>query len=225
MPNKLTKPSLEHLKRLTDDTGLLQHAKFIIPDRSNGYCTDDTARAVVVMTKYYKQYPEPEALRLFEIYLAFLYHALKPDKTVYNFMDYDRNWKQNKPAGDALGRSVWAFGSVISSPPDPAYVPVVREFFNDTSKHIPKMSPRGMAYSMLGLAECLRQFPNAKETKELKCAICGEQTGCSQCEFQDDCDRDLVSGLCICKKCFDSKDSFALYKDAVKKNYTLNIKQ
>jgi len=64
----------------------------------------------------------------------------------------------------------------------------------------------------------------SKEIKELKCAICGGQTGCSQCEFQDDCDRDLVSGLCICKKCFDSKDSFALYKDAVKKN-ALNIKQ
>jgi hypothetical protein len=63
----------------------------------------------------------------------------------------------------------------------------------------------------------------AKETKELKCAICGGQAGCPQCEFQDDCDRDLVSGLCICKKCFDSKDSFVLYKNAVKN--MLNVKQ
>ena len=66
----------------------------------------------------------------------------------------------------------------------------------------------------------------SKEIKELKCAVCGGQAGCSQCEFQDDCDRDLVSGLCICKKCSDSKDSFVLYKDAVKKNFALlNINQ
>jgi hypothetical protein len=167
MPKKTTKPSLEHLERLTDETGLIQHAKFIIPDRLNGYCTDDNARAAIVMAKYLKKYPaEPQALKLFEIYLSFLYHALKHDKTVHNFMDYNRNWK-NDELGDALGRSIWAFGSIISSPPDDAYVPVVREFFEDASKHIPQMSLRGMAYSMLGQTECLARFPDAKETKEL----------------------------------------------------------
>jgi hypothetical protein len=66
----------------------------------------------------------------------------------------------------------------------------------------------------------------SKEVKELKCIVCGGQAGCAQCEFQDDCDRDVVSGLCICKKCSDSKDAFALYQDSVKKNFALlNLKQ
>jgi hypothetical protein len=168
MPNKSKKPSLEHIARLTDDTGLIQHAKFIIPDRFNGYCTDDNARAAIVMAKYLKKYPaEPQGLKLFEIYLSFLYHALKADKTVHNFMDYNRNWKSDEPVGDALGRSIWAFGAIIASPPDDAYVPVVREFFEDSSKHTPQMSLRGMALSMLGQAECLSRFPDATETKDI----------------------------------------------------------
>lgn len=164
---KLPQPSLEHLKRLTDDTGLLQHAKFIIPERQNGYCTDDNARAIVAMTKYYKQYPEPEALKLFEIYSAFLYHALKPDGTVYNFLDYNRKWRTGESQHDALGRSIWAFGSVIASPPDSAYIPVIREFLDNASRHILSMPPRGMAYSILGLADCLQQFPDESEIKKL----------------------------------------------------------
>ena len=168
MPNKPKKPSLEHLARLTDETGLIQHAKFIIPDRFNGYCTDDNARAAIFMAKYLQKYPaEPQGLKLFEIYLSFLYHALKHDKTVYNFMDYNRNWKGDEPVSDALGRTIWAFGSIIASPPDTAYVPVVKEFFEDSSNHIPQMSPRGMGYSILGQAEYLKQFPDAKEAKEL----------------------------------------------------------
>jgi uncharacterized protein YyaL (SSP411 family) len=168
---KLLKPSLEHLNRLTDDTGLLQHAKYIIPDRSNGYCTDDNARAIVAMTKYYKQYPEPEALKLLETYLAFLYHALKPDGTVYNFFDYNRNWHLSKSEYDALGRTIWAFGSVIAAPPNPDYTPVIKEFLYDTSKHIPSMPSRSIAYSIFGLSECLKKFPNDRQaTKSLTIA-------------------------------------------------------
>jgi len=165
--NKLPKPSLEHLQRLTDDTGLLQHAKYIIPDRLNGYCTDDNARALIAVTKYYKQYPEPEVLRLFEIYLAFLYHALKPDKMVYNFLDYNRKWRTGEPQHDALGRTIWAFGSVIAAPPNDDYIPVIKEFFFDALNHISSMPPRGMAFSIFGLSEFLSKFPEDAQAIEL----------------------------------------------------------
>lgn len=63
------------------------------------------------------------------------------------------------------------------------------------------------------------------DVKELKCIVCGGPAGCAQCEFQDDCDRGLVSELCICKKCNESKDPFGAYRDAVKKNFPLlNLK-
>jgi uncharacterized protein YyaL (SSP411 family) len=163
----LSKPPLEHLKRLTDDTGLLQHAKYIIPDRLNGYCTDDNARALVVMTKYYKRYPELDALNLFEIYLSFLYHALKPDKTVYNFFDYSRNWRIDEPQHDTLGRAVWAFGTVIASPPNDDYIPFLKEFFCDTSNHLSTLPPRGLAYSVFGLSEFLSKYPDDRQANEL----------------------------------------------------------
>jgi len=168
---KPPKPSLEHLKRLTDDTGLLQHAKYIVPDRQNGYCTDDNARALTVVSRYLKSYPDPQAGKLFEIYLAFLYHALKPDKTVYNFLDNSRKWRTGESEHDALGRTIWAFGSVIADPPNDDYIPFVKEFLFDASQHIPSLPLRGIAYSMLGLSEFLRKFPNdSRSTKLLNIA-------------------------------------------------------
>ena len=164
---KLPKPSLEHLKRLTDDTGLLQHAKYIIPDHRNGYCTDDNARALIVVAKYLKRYHDQQAKKLLDIYLAFLYHALKPDKTVYNFLDYSRKWRVSESQHDALGRTVWAFGSIIAAPPNQDYNPVIKEFLYDTAKHIPSMPPRSIAYSILGMSECLNKFPNDRQTIEL----------------------------------------------------------
>ena len=161
---KLPKPSLKHLNRLTDDTGLFQHAKYIIPDRFNGYCTDDNARALIVVTKHLKRYRDQQAKKLFDIYLAFLYHALKPDKTVYNFLDYNRKWRTGESQHDALGRTVWAFGSVIADPPNQDYIPIIKEFFYDSAKHIPSMPLRSIAYSILGLSECLKKFPNDSQT-------------------------------------------------------------
>lgn len=163
---KLPKPPLEHLKRLTDDTGLLQHAKYIIPDRQNGYCTDDNARALIVTTKYYKKYPEPEVLRLLETYLSFLYHALKPDKTVYNFLNYNRKWETGESEHDALGRTIWAFGTVTAWPPDDGYIPVTKEFFYDTCNHISSLPAKSASYAILGLSEFLEKFPKDKQATE-----------------------------------------------------------
>ncbi len=165
--DELPKPSLEHLERLTDDTGLLQHAKYIIPERLNGYCTDDNARALVVITKYLKKYNEPQARKLFDIYLAFLYHSLKPNKTVHNFLEYNKSWRIDEPEHDTLGRAVWAFGTVIASSLNDNYLRFVKEFFGDTSNHIPSMPLRGAAYSIFGLYEFLTKFPKDKHILEL----------------------------------------------------------
>jgi hypothetical protein len=161
----LPKPSLEHLERLTDDTGLFQHARFIVPDRLNGYTTDDTTRALIVTAKFYKLYPEPDALRLFEIYMAFICHALKTDGTAHNFMDYNRNWRTGETEHDSLGRTLWALGSVIASPPSPLYISISKEFFAEAAKHIPILSPRGMSYAILGLVDYLHAFPQEDEIK------------------------------------------------------------
>jgi len=164
---ELPEPPLGHLIKMTDDTGLIQHAKFTIPDREHGYCTDDNARAMLVMAKYYKQYADKQSLRLFEIYLSFTCHAQREDGTMHNFMDYNRNWQHPEPDHDATSRGLWAFGAVMAAAPAPMYLSIIKERFDRAAKHIPEFSPRGMAYSIFGLSDYLQQFPGASETKRL----------------------------------------------------------
>ena len=162
----LPEPSLEHLKRLTDDTGLYQHAKFIIPDRKEGYCTDDNARAVIVMARYYAHYPQPEALRLFDTYLSFILHSQKRDGSIRNFLNFNRTWRKNEPPNDALGRVLWALGTVVAKPPLPSYKPLAAEYFDKSIRHLQEQRPRGMAYSILGMSDYLKQIPDSGDIKQ-----------------------------------------------------------
>jgi len=163
---EVPEPSLDHLKNLTDNTGLYQHAKFTVPNREYGYCTDDNARAVIIMTEYYAQYPEPQALRLFDIYLSFILHSQNSDGSVRNFMNFDRTWRRDEPVNDALvGRVLWAFGTVMAKPPSPSYLSVIKDCFDKSVKYVGKQFPRGMAYSILGMSDYLKQFPGASDIK------------------------------------------------------------
>ena len=176
----LPRPSLEHLHRLTDDTGLFQHAKFTIPLRSEGYTTDDNARALIVAIKHYALYREPalrrglaigktgggpETLQLIDRYLSFVLDACNEDGTVRNFMDFDRTWHKAEPVHDAIGRVIWAFGTVLAQPPSEIYVPITQERIDIAMPLIKRQYPRGMAYSILGLAGYLKQCPDADDVK------------------------------------------------------------
>ena len=162
---EVPEPSLEHLKKLTDSTGLYQHAKFTLPNREYGYCTDDNARAVIAMIKYYAQYPEPEVLELLDIYLAFTIHSQTDEGLVRNFMDFNRTWWEKEPAHDAFGRVLWALGTVMAKPPTPAYLSISKDCFDKSVQHVQKQLPRGMAYSILGMSHYLEQFPGASDIK------------------------------------------------------------
>ena len=162
---EVPEPSLDHLRNMTDDTGLIQHAKFMLPDRDHGYCTDDNTRAVVAMVKYNAQYSDPEALKLFNTYLSFICHAQRENGTFHNFMSYDRRWFGTEPDHDGLGRALWAFGSVIEQPPLPEWIPIIKDFFDRSAPHIPNLSLRGKAYAIFGMQSYLKQFPGASDVK------------------------------------------------------------
>ncbi len=162
---EVPEPSLAHVKRITDDTGILQHAKFTVPNRRHGYCTDDNARAVIVMTKYYDQYPEEGALNLLNTYLSFILHAQDRDGKVKNFMDFNRIWQKKEPIHDALGRTLWALGAVMAAPPSISYLPIIKDSFDKSVQHVDKQYPRGLAYCILGMSDYLKQFPGASEIK------------------------------------------------------------
>lgn len=162
---EVPEPSLDHLIRLTDDTALFQHAILTIPNRRYGYCTDDNARAAIVMTKYYAQYHGAEALGLLDRYLSFILHAQNEDGSVRNFMGFDRTWLENEPASDAFGRFLWALGTVMAKPPSTSYLSVIKDCFDISVGQVQRQHPRGMAYSILGMSDYLKQFPGASDIK------------------------------------------------------------
>jgi glycosyltransferase involved in cell wall biosynthesis len=162
---EVPEPALDHLIRLTDDTGLSQHAKFTIAHRAHGYCTDDNARGAIAMVKYFAQYPDPQAVRLLDTYLSFVIYAQNLDGSFRNFMHFDRRWSLDEPAHDGLGRTLWALGTIMANPPSPAYLSIVKDYFDRSVSHVQGQAPRGMAYCILGMCNYLRQFPGASEIK------------------------------------------------------------
>jgi glycosyltransferase involved in cell wall biosynthesis len=153
-----------HLLTMTDDTGMLQHAIFSVPNTREGYTTDDNARALVVSTRldesaaYDSRTEHPNLSRR---YLAFLWLAFNSDSGRFrNFLGYDRKWLEETGSEDSHGRALWALGSVLGQSQDAglrgaagrlfeAAVPVVASF----------SSPRAWAFSILGLQAYLDWFP------------------------------------------------------------------
>ncbi len=169
---EVPEPSLDHLIKLTDDTGLLQHAIFTIPNRQEGYCTDDNARGIIAMTRYYAQYPDPRATQLLDKYLSFVMHSQNSDGTVRNMMSFDRTWHRKEADNDAFGRVLWAFGTVMASPPAPPYLSILKDRFDKSVALIPKQKPKGMAYAILGMCDYLKHFPGASDIKrQLELAV------------------------------------------------------
>ncbi|MEU4569250.1 glycosyltransferase [Micromonospora sp. NPDC023956] len=149
-------PSFAHLARLSDDTGLFEHARRAIVRREHGYCTDDVARALVVTTRE----PEPSdaLLRLAECYLAFLTHAQDARGAFHNRLGYDRRWADEAGLGDWWGRALWGLGTAVARSP----AAWIREealvaFSAGAARRSPY--PHAMAFAGLGAREVLRRHP------------------------------------------------------------------
>jgi hypothetical protein len=104
---------LDHLRHLTDDTGIFQHSIFTIPNYREGYTTDDNARALLVSTLL-EEVGNTEAVDLATRYLAFTWYAFNTETRRFrNFMDYQRNWLEESGSDDSHGRALWALGTVL----------------------------------------------------------------------------------------------------------------
>ncbi|KPK62791.1 MAG: hypothetical protein AMK73_05675 [Planctomycetes bacterium SM23_32] len=161
----LPRPRMDHLLRLTDDTGMLQHARYSVPDRSHGYCTDDNARALVVMSKYYDLYRNTEAERLLSIYLAFVGYAQRPDGMFHNFVSYDRRFLDEVGSDDCYGRALWGLAYTMYRGPAP-YVNLAKELFEGALSNLKALNLRGRAYAILGLYYYLQRYPEAEDIIE-----------------------------------------------------------
>ncbi|MEI7865657.1 MAG: glycosyltransferase family 4 protein, partial [Chthoniobacterales bacterium] len=151
----------DHLHRLTDHTGILQHASFTIPDYSHGYCTDDNARALL-FTVLLEELGEctGELRQLRSAYAAFLQHAyVNGEARFRNFMAFDRNWLEELGSEDSHGRALWALGAVVGRTRSDNLRAWSAPLFESASPITASFnSPRAWAFAILGLHEYLRSF-------------------------------------------------------------------
>ena len=152
---------LDHIVRLTDDAGIIQHARYSIPNLKEGYCTDDNARALIMALMAYRQEEDPEAFRLMEVYLKFLMYMQNDDGSFRNFISFDRKFLDEKGTEDSFGRAMWALGYLIHYPPNEAIFQIGREMFEKALPNIEKMrSLRGIAFCIIGLSFFLYRYPD-----------------------------------------------------------------
>lgn len=108
-------PPLTHLDRLTDSTGLIQHAIYSLPRRDSGYTTDDNARALRLCARIWSECPDDRMLGRVACYLSFLEHARCPVRGFHNFLSYQRDWLDAGGTGDCQGQAVLALSEVVAS--------------------------------------------------------------------------------------------------------------
>lgn len=159
--------SLDHLKRLTDDTGIIQHAKFGIPNLKEGYCLDDNARALIAVLMTYWQKKDKSALALAPVYLSYIHYMQNKDGTFRNFLSFNRNFLDEVGSEDSFGRTIWALGYLMHKAPNDAYYQTARLlFFEAVPNFLAIRSIRGIANTMIGLSYYLRSNPFDEELTE-----------------------------------------------------------
>lgn len=159
-----TLPPLDHLATLSDDCAVIQHAEASVPDRSTGYCTDDVARAFIVVLLRLRLLPRDVAARaLASRYLSFLCDAQLADGRFHNFMSYARSWLDDVGTHDSVGRAIWALGFGTLNAPTAAWRTVCRRRLERALAALEWLHhPRSQAYALLGLTAAAQAAPEPR---------------------------------------------------------------
>jgi glycosyltransferase involved in cell wall biosynthesis len=161
-PPDLPEVNLQHVRALTDDTGILQHAAFAVPRYAEGYCLDDNARALL-LTALLENTGGVDGRIIQQIgtrYLAFVSYAFDAKRLRFrNFMSYSRHWSEEVGSEDSHGHAVWALGATIGRSADPGRSSLSGELFHAALRPLLEFSsPRAWASALLGIEEYLRAF-------------------------------------------------------------------
>ena len=173
--DRLPAVKLDHLRRMTDHTGIVEHAVFVVPNYPEGYTTDDNARALVVaiLLEEFGSGVPAGAHDLASRYLAFLWLAFDPTiRRFRNCLNYERRWEEPGGSEDSHGRALWGLGTVLGKSQDAGLrgaagrlfelaAPAAREF----------KSPRACAFALLGLEEYLHTFPGDRAAASVADAL------------------------------------------------------
>jgi len=177
--NQLPELKLSHVNALTDDTGMLQHAIFTIPNRAEGYTTDDNARALIFTVLLNQLGVEPTSLSAAANpdwafrYMAFLEHAFNPRlKRFRNFLGYDHQWLEEQGSEDSHGRALWALGTLLGRSGNPGLRGAAGRLFEFSVPAVVEFhSPRACAYALLGIQEYLHSYVGDRDAQRVRSAL------------------------------------------------------
>jgi hypothetical protein len=167
---KLPPVNLDHLRVMTDGTGMLQHAIFATPDRNHGYCIDDNARALIAVLQHWQLTQDARVLPLYQTYMSFIHHAFNEERGAFrNFMAYDRSWLEEIGSEDSQGRTIWALGTAVAFAPNSASLGLACTLFQRALPLADRLeAARAQAFTLLGLHAYLRRFSGASEVRRLR---------------------------------------------------------
>jgi glycosyltransferase involved in cell wall biosynthesis len=162
------KPDASAVLRMSDSTGILQHSILSIPDRNHGYCIDDNARALILMT----QMPDLDPAlndQWTTTYASFVQHAWNGDLGKFrNFMAFDRSWCEDEGSEDSGGRAIWALGVTARDAPMEKHRAWAMAMFDRAAAHWRTVhSPRAQAFLILGASAVLDAEPGHRLARDI----------------------------------------------------------
>ncbi|MCI1647678.1 MAG: glycosyltransferase, partial [Bacteroides sp.] len=165
--------TLEHVKRLTDDTGIIQHAKYGIPNLKKGYCVDDNSRALLLMVMAYRQNKDKDALQLMPIYLSFIHYMQRENGDFRNFLSFSRQYLDEYGSEDSFGRTIWALGYLLRFPPNDSFRQMSKDIFALSTQHFRQLTTiRGAANTIIGIYHYLKsESNNEKMVKDMSSLV------------------------------------------------------
>ncbi|MFZ1136097.1 MAG: glycosyltransferase family 4 protein [Candidatus Korobacteraceae bacterium] len=176
-PQELPPVKVDHLNRMTDDTGIFQHAVFAVPNQHEGYTTDDNARALIatIMVEKLGADGDVSAKALASRYLAFLWLAFNSANGRFrNFLSYERRWQESEGSEDSHGRALWALGAAINQSVDESLRGLAGRLFElAVPAAMAFTSPRAWAFSLFGIQEYLDRFAGDRAAQMQRDSLAG----------------------------------------------------
>jgi glycosyltransferase involved in cell wall biosynthesis len=186
---------LDHLIRMTDSAGMLQHASSTIPNYAEGYCTDDNARALL-LTVLLEQLGQSsgQVNRLATTYAAFLNHAFDRARGRFrNFLGFDRRWLEEVGSADCHGRALWVLGTCVGRSKRRDLQFWASQLFDQALPALTETtSPRAWSFGLIGVCQYLQRLSGARPASQVRELLCerlielfDKTAGPDWCWFED----------------------------------------
>lgn len=216
-PGDLPPLKLDHLLRLTDDTGIFQHSIFTVPNYEEGYTTDDNARALIVSILL-EETLNGKSVTLSSRYLAFVLFALNNKNGNFrNFLNYQRQWLEDSGSDDSHGRTLWALGTVLGRSKISSFNSIAGRLFEKALPTIVGMtSPRAWSFALMGIYEYSGRFAGDSKVSHVRLDLADRLMALYKENRTDDwqwfenslsyCNAALPNALLICGKSIPNRD-------------------